>query len=269
MTSLANHQSNKIVKLLLMGESGSGKTGALASLIKAGYKLRILDLDNGLDILSQLAKSKNLDLSLVEFRTLRDKYKASPVGPMIDGSPKAFIDTLNMLDRWKYTHNGEATDLGSPATWGADTVLVIDTLTFLSNAAWAWASIVKVPHGAKGQDGRAVYGEAQRALENVLGLLTSESFNTNVIVISHLTYIDREDGARKAYPTSTGQALSPKIPAYFNSLALCERKSGAAVPEIRFAPTSMIDLKSPVSFKMAASISAETALADFFKMMKG
>lgn len=269
MPSLTDHQSNKIVKLLLMGDSGSGKTGALASLVKAGYKLRILDLDNGLDILRQIALKNNLDLSLVEFRTLRDKYKSSPMGPVIDGQPKAFIEALSMLDNWKYTYNGQTIDYGKPSTWGADTIVVIDTLTFLSNAAWAWASIIKVPHGPKGQDGRAVYGEAQRALENVLGLLTSESFATNVIVISHLTYIDRDDGARKAYPTSTGQALSPKIPAYFNSLALCERKTGAAVPEIRFAPTSMIDLKSPVSFKMAPSISAETALADFFKTMKG
>ena len=53
MPSLANHQSNEFTKLLIEGDSGSGKTGALASLVKAGYKLRILDMDNGLDALKQ------------------------------------------------------------------------------------------------------------------------------------------------------------------------------------------------------------------------
>ena len=51
MPSLSAHQSNDYVKLLLCGDSGSGKSGALASLVGAGYKLRILDMDNGLDSL--------------------------------------------------------------------------------------------------------------------------------------------------------------------------------------------------------------------------
>jgi len=271
MPNLANHQSNKICKLLLIGDSGSGKTGALASLVGAGYKLRILDFDNGLDSLTQQCKQRKLDMSNIDFRTLRDKFKSTPMGPMPEGIPQAFIEATKMLDNWKYTHEGQVTDLGKPESWGDDTVLVLDSLTFLSNAAMAWASAVKVPHGAKGQDGRAVYGEAQRALEHILALLTSEHFKANVIVISHITYIDRDDGTRKGYPTSTGQSLSPKIPAYFNSVALCESQgSGTNIRRtIRTAPTSMIDLKNPASFRMAEQLPIETALADFFKTLKG
>ena len=51
MPSLDQHQSNDFVKLLLIGDSKAGKTGSLISLVKAGYKLRILDLDNLLDVL--------------------------------------------------------------------------------------------------------------------------------------------------------------------------------------------------------------------------
>ena len=50
MPNLSKHQSSEFTKLLLMGDSKSGKTGALASLVLAGYKLRILDFDNGLEI---------------------------------------------------------------------------------------------------------------------------------------------------------------------------------------------------------------------------
>ena len=54
MTSLAKHPSNDLVKLLLIGDAKSGKTGSLVSLVQAGYKLRILDFDNLLDILKYL-----------------------------------------------------------------------------------------------------------------------------------------------------------------------------------------------------------------------
>ena len=271
MPSLTAHQSNKITKLLLIGDSGTGKTGALASLAKAGMKLRILDMDNGLDSLTQQCKQRGIDMSQIDFRTLRDKYTSSPMGPIIQGVPTAFVEATKMLDSWKYTYDGQTVDLGKPESWGEDTVLVIDSLTFLSNAAMAWAAAVKVPHGAKGQDGRAVYGEAQRALEHILSLLTSEHFRANVVVISHITYIDRDDGARKGYPMATGQSLSPKIPAYFNSVALCESVgTGANVKRtIRTAPTSMIDLKNPASFRMAEQLPIESALADFFKTVRG
>ena len=50
MASIKNHTSVDVTKLLLVGDSGSGKTASLATLANAGYKLRILDYDNGLDL---------------------------------------------------------------------------------------------------------------------------------------------------------------------------------------------------------------------------
>ena len=65
------------VKIMLIGENGSGKTGSLASLVCAGYKLRIIDTDKGVKILKSLLldphypyakiiKEKNIDLSQAE-----------------------------------------------------------------------------------------------------------------------------------------------------------------------------------------------------------
>ena len=55
--------THKITKCILLGDSGTGKTGALASLVKAGYKLRVLDLDNKLasGILPQVIKRECAD----------------------------------------------------------------------------------------------------------------------------------------------------------------------------------------------------------------
>lgn len=258
MPSLADHQSNEYTKLLIEGDSGSGKTGALTSLVAAGYKLRILDLDNGLETLKQFVHKECPEaLKGIEFRTLRDIYKSSALGPVVSGTAKAFVEALKMLDRWKY----DDVDLGAPATWGSECILVVDSLTFLSDSAMAWAE----PLSPK--DKRAVYGMAQGAIEKVLALLTSPNFETNVIVISHIKYVDNEDGTRKGYPTAVGSALSPVIPRYFNSVALCETKAGGR-RTVQTQATAMIDLKNPKPFDMAKEYPISTGLADFFAVLR-
>ena len=160
MPSLSNHQSNEFTKLLIEGDSGSGKTGALTSLVAAGYKLRILDFDNGLETLKQfILKECPEKIDNVEFRTLRDTRKASADGPIVT-APKAFIDAIKLLDRWKYKDDaGNEFDLGIPAEWGPDCILVLDSLTFFSDAAFDF----RVPLVPKGRDGkydmRAVYND--------------------------------------------------------------------------------------------------------------
>src|SRR5437879_11140638 len=115
MPSLAQHQSNDFTKLLLIGDSKSGKTGSLVSLVKAGYKLRILDLDNLLDVLKYMIVNQCPEkLDAVEFRTLRDKRKSGQTGSMLDGKDSAWINALQMLDSWKY----DDVDLGQPSEWG-------------------------------------------------------------------------------------------------------------------------------------------------------
>lgn len=268
MPSLAKHQSNEFTKLLIEGDSGSGKTGALTSLVKAGYKLRILDWDNGLETLKQFVlKECPENIDNIEFRSLRDKRKAGPEGSMVV-NPRAFVDGVKMLDRWKYKDDeGNEIDLGVPAEWGPDCILVIDSLTFMSDAAFDF----REPLAPRSKDGkydmRAVYGDAQGAIEGVLALLTSESFKTNVIVISHIKYVDNPDGTKKGYPTAVGSALSPQIPRYFNSVALCQTGAGGK-RTIKTVATAMIDLKNPKPFAMADSYPIETGLAEFFGVLR-
>src|SRR6266404_8736770 len=269
MPSLANHQSNEYTKLLIEGDSGTGKTGALASLVSAGYSLRILDFDNGLDVLKAVLEKDSPELlANVEFRTLGDKRKAGPEGPVIDGTPKAFMQAIKMLDHWKYKdeNTGTETDLGVPAEWGPDCILVVDSLTRMSDAAFDFREPL-APRSRDGKyDNRSIYKDAQDAIENVLALIQGKNFQTNVIVISHIKYMEQEDGTKKAYPTSVGTALNPIIPTYFNSVAQCLTKGGRRT--IQTAATAMIDLKNPKPFAMANHYPIETGLADFFKVLR-
>lgn len=260
MPKLDQHQSADITKLLLIGDSGTGKTGSLASLAVAGYKLFILDFDNGLDVLvNNIKRLKPSALANVEFESLRDRIKSiSPAGITFHGVPDAFSKAMKLLDTW----GGQ-----KPAAFGPDCIIVIDSLTFLSEAAFNWATALN----PSAKDRRQIYGAAQDAIENMLALLTGPDFQTNVIVISHVKYMERPDGTTKGYPTSVGAALSPKIPAYFNSVALCETSgTGANLKRtIRTQATALIDLKNPSPIGMAPQLPIDTALADFFKTMKG
>lgn len=263
MPNLANHQSNEFTKLLLIGDSKSGKTGSLVSLVQAGYNLRILDLDNLLDVLKYMIQNQCPDqIANVEFRTLRDKRKAGSQGSVIDGAPKAWINAIKMLSNWKY----EDVDLGNPGDWGPDCILVIDSLSRLCDAAYDFHESI-IPVGKSGDyDQRAVYGNAQSDVESLISMLTSPAMQTNVIVIAHVQYMEQPDKTIKGFPQGVGQKLSPKIPQYFPSVVLFTNKGGKRTIQTNSSP--MMDLANPAPFKMQPSYPIETGLAQFFEVLR-
>lgn len=267
MPSLSKHQSNDYTKLLLIGDAKSGKTGSLVSLVRAGYKLRILDLDNLLDVLKYYIMEQCPDkIDNVEIRTLRDKRKSSPTGPVIDGIPKAFSDAMKMLDNWKYKDGDEEIDYGKPSEWGPDCILVIDSLSRLCDSAFDFR-IPLTPVGKSGEyDLRAVYGDAQDAIETTLANLTSQHFKTNVIVIAHIQYMDMPDGSKKGFPQGVGQKLSPKIPQYFPSVVMYTNKGGKRTLQTNSSP--LIDLANPKPFAMAKEYPIDNGLAEFFAVLR-
>jgi hypothetical protein len=264
MPSLADHQSNKFTKCLFVGDSKAGKSGSMASLVEAGYKLRILDYDNGLDPLKEFVKKTCPDkINNVEFRTLRDKRKATQAGSIIDGQAKAFIDGIRMLDRWKY----DKTDLGPPAEWGPEAILVIDSLSRFADAAFDWREPL-TPRGKSGDyDKRATYFDAQKAVIEALATITSDHFECNVIVMAHIRYMDMPSGEKKGFPQAIGGAICAEIPQWFNSYALFEKNGSKRT--IRTTSTPLIDLANPKPFEMAQSYPIETGLASFFGVLRG
>lgn len=261
MAKASTHQSSDFVKLLYIGASGSGKTGSLVSLINAGYKIRVLDMDNGLDALighiNALCPDK---LDNLDFITLRDKMKADPRrGPMVSGTPKAYTTATAAMTKWD--------DDSIPSEWGKDTIFVLDSLTLFSRAAFAWAKGMQPDC----KDPRQWYGSAQESVLMVLDLLTSNEFQANVIVISHVDLVELPDGSTKGFASSIGKALGPKIPAVFNTMILAEsRGTGEKVGRtITTVPTSMIDLKNPRTQKLPKSLPLETGMATIFETLKG
>jgi hypothetical protein len=264
MPLLSHHQSNDFVKMILIGDSSSGKTGSLVSLVAADYQLRILDYDNGLDSLkAQILHRCPEKIENVSFRCLQDRRKSSPFGSVLASKPSAFIKGIETIDRWKFKDpDGTETDFGTPGEWGRDHVLVIDSLTTMSDAAYDWAEPL-VPGGKSGEkDGRAIYGMGQDAIENLLKTICGGDFLCNVIVIAHIRYLELTGGGLKGYPQTIGKALSPKIPVFFNSIAMCQTVAGKRT--IQTEATAVMDLKNPKPFEMKPEYPLSTGLAEFF-----
>lgn len=270
MPSLSNHHSNNLVKLLLLGDSKSGKTTSLVSLVKADFKLRILDMDNLLGpLVGAIRDQCPAQIDNVEYRTLRDKYKPSPAGTVIDGKPKAWIASLNMLNEWKYTdeETGEIIDYGRPSEWGDEAILVIDSLSRWCDAAYDFHEVM-APRGRSGEaDGRAIYGSSQDDVEKQLAGLTSKSFNTNIIVICHGIYQTLPDQSVKIFPQGVGQKLSPKIPQYFPDYIRFTKR--AEKRTLQLNSDTMIDLANSRPNALPKELSAETGLAEFFAILRG
>jgi hypothetical protein len=253
MPTLDNHASSAYTKLLYIGDSSSGKTGSLSSLLADGYTFDILDMDNGLTALKQFGKASGGDLSKVNFETFRDEYRMTPQGPIAKGGTKAFTSAMEVLTKWSERED-------------PNNIVVVDSLTFLGKAAWAWARGMN----PTAKDPRQWFYAAQQAVESVLALLTSESFKHNLIVISHVNYKEVMEGVHKGYPSAVGSALGPTIASYFDTLVLAEASgSGTNVRRrIKTLPTGVIDLKMP-SGKIDKELPLETGLSTIFAELKG
>lgn len=255
MPSLKDHHSSTLVKLLLLGDAWSGKTTALASLVtELKLNLYILDFDNKLDPLrAAVAKSDPALLANINYIPFRDSYKAGKTGQDIRDKPKAFVDSLKLLDNWI---DGE-TNLGPPGEWGGDRVLVIDSLSRWCDLAYDFHEGLNPSN-----DGRAIFGAAQDSIERVLANLTSPHFKTNVIVICHGQYMEMSDGKRKIFPQGVGKALSPKIPQYFPNYIKAARRGDKRILQLR--SDNMIDLGINLPESFGKELDSTDGLAKIF-----
>ena len=267
MPILQQHHSTSLIKLLVLGDSKAGKTGGLASLVCAGYKLAIVDMDNMLSPLRAFVERECPELlGNVHYATFRDTYVMGPDGPVINGVPKAYTSARKMMEHWKTDDE----DLGRPAEWGPDWILVWDSLSRYCDAAFDWAEPL-TPRGRSGQfDPRVTYGNSQDAVEKDLANLGSDNLATNVIVIGHLSYMTIQDPSGnervKAFPQGIGQKLSPKIPQYFPNVVYFYNNNGKRT--LRTTSTPLLDLANPKPFEMEKEYPIETGLADFFNVLR-
>lgn len=271
MPSLDQHQSNVTTKLLLVGNSGSGKTGALASLAAEGYNVRVLDIDNGVDILVDLLTRKDSTYGSeawrnVKYQTLTDQMK-SVGGRLIPARATVWQKLTQQLVHWKVEGpliDGKKEvleDLGPIVSWTPKEVLVIDSLSMLGKAAMYSGMAMNNRLGQK--PAWTDYADGQAILEPLLEMLYDDGVKCNVIINTHLHDTAKMNEPSRLFPnTGTGRALEPKVGRYFNTILLAKKEGKSH--KIFTETSDPIDLKTPAPGRVRKSYPLETGLAEFF-----
>lgn len=271
MPPITAHQSNKSTKLLLIGDSGAGKTGALSSLAADGYKLHCLDMDNGLDVVKgyltdpkspYVARNKECALNF-DYVTITDQMKAVG-GKLVPKTATAWTRAVNQLADWK---DGELR-LGHLTAWTDRDILVIDSLTMLSTAA---LNFILSMNGRLGQrPHQSDWGDGQALVEGMLQMLYDESVKCNIVVCCHIKYLGEENGPLKGYPNTLGKALPPNVARYFNS-CLMVRSSGQGANirrKILTNTSGIVELKNTAPLKVAPEYDIAWGLSEYFKAVR-
>lgn len=265
MPSGTEHPANDegkpgIFKGLMVGDSGNGKTGMLASLLDAGYKLRILDFENGLDPLIGYAKKKE-NLKNLEYETLLDEFKMVGANLAVKKAP-SFQRAMALLQGWG--------DFGPVQTWGPDCILCVDTIGRMARASYNMvlqANGVVGMMGTRGGPEMSHYGAAMDNVERALSWLTNPNLvPCHVICNAHWTWQDFEGGGSRPYPEAIGNKLNPKIARDFNNLYSVSLTAGTRT--IKVKKDGLIACKSskPLSKEQYP---IETGLAEIFKEIVG
>jgi hypothetical protein len=190
-----------------------------------------------------------------------DAYKMGANGAPIPVIPlKGLSGAMKVLDNWP--------DLGKPSEWGADTVLVLDSLTMMGKSALNHVLSMNGRLGAQPQI--QDWGQAMEIQENLMALLYGKSIKCHVIVMAHITYIQPEGSIlQTGYPSALGSKLPPKIGSYFNStLYVGSTGSGATKEKVIFTKSKgQVECKTPAPGKAKDSYPLATGLASYFSDM--
>jgi hypothetical protein len=275
------------VRELIVGYPGTAKTGGLACLANAGFKLRILDFDGNLTPLLRFTRPECLHN--IDILSFEDKLRSGAQYTEVVGLPTAFQGAFKALDRWKYKNpDGSETDLGCSKDWGLDTIVVLDSLTAMGNAAMRRAMAVMNKTPLNTTDG--VWGLAMREQEAFIERLTSQENKHHVIVTAHLKMIGPKDIRKgdtdltktlkqeaaslvdtRLFPSALGQALPPVIGGHFPTLVEAKSKvqvGGKVKRVICTVPQAELDLKVPAP-NIPAEMPVEDAQITIFNALTG
>lgn len=262
MPTLTDH--NPGLRVLIVGDPGSGKTTAIGKLAEAGQELHIADFDHNLNPIAQFVKPEAL--ARIHFETLVDPVRMNAEGkPIVKGIPPAFSGFCRLSERWVDSGTGE--NFGPPEEWARNRWFVVDSLTSLGNAAMNYTMFKRKRMGKR--RGFAEWGDAIERVEGALQMFAGSS--VNLICTAHLCRLNMEDvtasadeegttidspmvakrlppNAAMRYPVALGQKLPPRVGGYFNLVLQAQRQgSGVGARRVlRTVPEEDVDIKVPL-----------------------
>lgn len=273
------------LRALLLGESKAGKTCTLLRFLREGFRVCVLDYDGGIDSLLDLmtVDERGTLLERLSWINCTDSLRAQ-IGKDV---PMGYPKSVQALSRWK---DAQGRNLGAITTWGTDTILVLDSLTFQGNAILRHVCAIngktdQLDPGHRDGPDYTMIGRGQELQEQFISMVMSSEVGCHRIVTAHLrpteeaanpgiapTKDERTAGAYtvRMYPSTLGRKLAPKVGRYFRAVLLLRvRVQGNKVTRIlRTIPEENVMLGNTLPSVVPAEILGDNCLWDFFSIMR-
>lgn len=226
-TSSTEDQTSPIPgpKVLLIGDSGTGKTHAIRTLFDAGIEeVFCVFTEPGMEVISDIPEGKlmwkYLAPTRVSWKTLRDQankvntlpYKTlAEMSDMDKRKYNQFVQLYDLLSNFRDDRTGKT--YGAVDTWGTNRALVIDSLSGINLMA------MKLVVGGKPVRSQPDWMIAMDNVETLITQLTTGVWAT-VVVLAHVEReVDEITGGSTIMVSSLGRKLAPKIPRFFSDCA--------------------------------------------------
>jgi len=215
--------------ILLLGETGTGKTHAIRTLLDAGITPFIIFTEPGMEVLGDLPPEdchwKYIAPASPDWDAMVDSAKKinqlpfQSIAKMEDINKRRyaqFIDVLQALHDFTCDRTGES--FGDVATWGPDRAIVIDSLSGLNVMA------MNLVVGSKPTKSMADWGMAMDNLERLVQKLCTDT-NAFFILTGHLEReVDEVSGGVTLMASTLGRKLAPRLPRFFSDVIQTQRK---------------------------------------------
>ncbi len=206
-------------RILIYGEPAAGKTGALAQLANAGYRLLIHDMDQNSRVIGSFLKPGHADVYINTYAVAKMTATNLFAGKQNDAAQAALKEMrrfCNMLQHWKT----ETEDLGPSSALTAKDVIVVDSGTFLGELLFMAAKAD--PEANKHTPTQ--YRIAGDYYSAILDYLCGNQVGATVIMLTHLTQTGEKDdqgkfiGKPRDIPVAIGEKMSKRMPTYFSDI---------------------------------------------------
>lgn len=204
-------------KVMLIGESGTGKTHSLRTLVDQGLEVFALFTESGMDVIAdiptKMLKWKYVSPSSASWQALLDSgtkinsmaFESLAKLPHINrGQHKEFLDVICALDSFTDDRTGE--NFGSVQDFDTNRVLWLDSFSGLSDMA------MNLIAGSKPIKHQGDYGVSMDNLYNVFAKLCND-LRCHVVIVCHPSRERDEVTSQSIVTISTiGNKLGPKLP---------------------------------------------------------
>lgn len=219
-------------KVMIVGDSGVGKTYSIRTLVDSGITPFIIFTENGMRSLGDVPKESlhwhylpPADLSWGDMKKIGQSVNTSTYEDLAANKAglqkqkhTQLLKLFDLCDNFVCQRTGK--EFGPISKWGTDRALILDSLSGLALMAKG------LTVGAKPTLHQGEWNVAMNQIEGVVNKFCMQLYCHFVLIAHSEREMDPVAGSVKIYPSSLGAKLSPKLPRYFDEVVYADKIDG-------------------------------------------